>query len=57
MPGNSSCWWSTPGLSPLEAIQAGTEGSALAVNGEGQFGVIAPGMAADVLVVEQRPGG
>jgi imidazolonepropionase-like amidohydrolase len=43
------------GLSPLEAIQAGTEGSALAVNGEGRLGVIAPGMAADVLVVDGDP--
>ena len=43
------------GLSPLEAIQAGTEGSALAVNGEGRLGVIAPGMAADVLVVNGDP--
>jgi imidazolonepropionase-like amidohydrolase len=43
------------GLSPLEAIQAGTEGSALAVNGEGRLGVIAAGMAADVLVVDGDP--
>jgi imidazolonepropionase-like amidohydrolase len=43
------------GLSPLEAIQAGTEGSALAVNGEGRLGVIADGMAADVLVVNGDP--
>jgi imidazolonepropionase-like amidohydrolase len=43
------------GLSPLEAIQAGTQGSALAVNAEGRLGVIAPGMAADVLVVNGDP--
>ena len=43
------------GLSPLEAIQAGTEGSALAVNGEGRVGAIAAGMAADVLVVNGDP--
>jgi len=43
------------GLSSLEAIQAGTAGSALAVNGEGRLGVIAPGMAADVLVVNGDP--
>jgi imidazolonepropionase-like amidohydrolase len=43
------------GLSPLEAIQAGTETSALAVNAEGRLGVIAPGMAADVLVVNGDP--
>jgi imidazolonepropionase-like amidohydrolase len=43
------------GLSPLEAIQAGTEGSALAVNAEGRLGVIAPGLAADVLVVNGDP--
>ena len=42
-------------LSTLEAIQAGTEGSALAVNGEGRVGAIAAGMAADVLVVDGDP--
>jgi imidazolonepropionase-like amidohydrolase len=43
------------GLTPLEAIQAGTSGSALAVNGEGRVGVIAAGMAADVLIVNGDP--
>jgi imidazolonepropionase-like amidohydrolase len=43
------------GLSPLEAIRAGTETSALAVNGEGRVGVVAAGMAADVLVVNGDP--
>ena len=43
------------GLSALEAIRAGTESSALSVNGEGLIGVVAPGMKADLLVVNGDP--
>jgi hypothetical protein len=43
------------GLSPLEAIQAATQNSALALGLEGQVGVVAPGMLADVIVVNGDP--
>jgi imidazolonepropionase-like amidohydrolase len=43
------------GLSPLEAIQAGTSHGAPMVNLEGQVGVVAPGMLADLIVVNGDP--
>jgi imidazolonepropionase-like amidohydrolase len=43
------------GLSPLEAIQAGTMHGAPMVNLEGQVGVVAPGMLADLIVVNGDP--
>ncbi len=43
------------GLSPLEAIQAGTAHGAPMVNLEGQVGQIAVDMLADILVVEGDP--
>ncbi|KWW97683.1 amidohydrolase [Carbonactinospora thermoautotrophica] len=43
------------GLSPLEAIQAGTQNGAVMLNLEGEVGVIAPGMLADIIVVNGDP--
>jgi cytosine/adenosine deaminase-related metal-dependent hydrolase len=43
------------GLTPLEAIQAGTQNVAMTVGLDGQVGTIAPGMIADVIVVEGNP--
>lgn len=43
------------GLSSLEAIQAGTQHAALMVGLEGQVGVVAPGMIADLIVVDGDP--
>lgn len=43
------------GLSALEAIQAGTQHGALMLGLDGQVGVIAPGMLADVIVVDGDP--
>jgi imidazolonepropionase-like amidohydrolase len=43
------------GLSALEAIQAGTSHGAPMVNLEGQVGVVAPGMLADLIVVDGDP--
>jgi imidazolonepropionase-like amidohydrolase len=43
------------GLTPLEAIQAGTQNVAMTVGLDGQVGTIAPGMLADVIVVEGNP--
>ena len=43
------------GLTSLEAIRAGTESSALSVNGEGIVGAVVPGMKADLLVVNGDP--
>ncbi|MHA6794308.1 amidohydrolase family protein [Pseudonocardia bannensis] len=43
------------GLSSLEAIQAGTQHGALMLGLDGQVGVIAPGMIADVIVVDGDP--
>jgi imidazolonepropionase-like amidohydrolase len=43
------------GLSPLEAIQAGTKNAAVSVNLAGQVGEIATGKLADVIVVDGNP--
>jgi imidazolonepropionase-like amidohydrolase len=43
------------GLTPLEAIAAGTGVSARALAVDGQRGTIAPGMVADLVLVEGRP--
>lgn len=43
------------GLSPLEAISAGTRGSAMALGIENEVGTIVPGMRADVLVLRADP--
>jgi imidazolonepropionase-like amidohydrolase len=43
------------GLSSLEAIQAGTSNGALTLGLEGQIGVVAPGMIADLIVVDGDP--
>ncbi|MCW2943749.1 MAG: amidohydrolase [Actinoallomurus sp.] len=43
------------GLSPLEAIQAGTQHGALMLNLDGKVGVIAKGMLADIIVVNGDP--
>jgi imidazolonepropionase-like amidohydrolase len=43
------------GLSELEAIRAGTYDAGLVLNLEGEVGAIAPGMLADLLVVDGDP--
>jgi amidohydrolase family protein len=43
------------GLTPLEAIEAGTLVSARALGAEKQRGTIAPGMAADLVLIDGRP--
>jgi len=43
------------GLSPLQAIACGTSTNAIALDLEGEIGVIAPGAKADVLVVDGHP--
>lgn len=43
------------GLSSLEAIQAGTQHGALMLGLDGQVGAIAPGMLADIIVVDGDP--
>jgi imidazolonepropionase-like amidohydrolase len=43
------------GLSSLEAIQAGTSNGALMLGLDGQVGVVAPGMIADLIVVNGDP--
>ena len=43
------------GLTPLEAITCATRNNAMAVRLEGQVGVLAEGMRADVLVVDGEP--
>ena len=43
------------GLSSLEAIQAGTSNGALMLGLEGRIGIVAPGMIADLIIVERRP--
>jgi imidazolonepropionase-like amidohydrolase len=43
------------GLTSLEAIQAGTSNGALMLGLEGRIGVVAPGMIADVIVVNGDP--
>ena len=43
------------GLSSLEAIQAGTSNGALMLGLEGEIGVVAPGMIADLIIVDGDP--
>jgi imidazolonepropionase-like amidohydrolase len=43
------------GLSPLEAIQAGTKNAAVTLNLDGQVGEIAAGKLADVIIVDGDP--
>ncbi len=43
------------GFSPLEAIAQMTSGNAYAVGLEGQVGVVAPGMLADLIVLDRDP--
>ena len=43
------------GLSPLQAISCATANGAIALRMEGEVGTLAPGMAADVLVVDGNP--
>ena len=43
------------GLSELEAISAATHNAGLVLNLEGEIGAVAPGMLADVLVVDGDP--
>jgi imidazolonepropionase-like amidohydrolase len=43
------------GYTPMEAIVAATRGNAVAVGLEGQVGEIAPGMLADVIVLNKDP--
>ncbi|MBV9793673.1 MAG: amidohydrolase family protein [Actinobacteria bacterium] len=43
------------GLTALEAIQAGTSNGALMLGLDGQIGVVAPGMIADLIVVDGDP--
>jgi hypothetical protein len=43
------------GMTPLEAIQAGTAVSARALGVEKQRGTIAPGMTADLVLIDGRP--
>lgn len=48
-------WLHEAGLSPLEAIVAGTGGAAAAIGVEDRVGVVRPGATADLLVVEGDP--
>ena len=43
------------GLTPMEAIQAGTRNAAVTLNLEGQIGTLAPGQIADILIVDGDP--
>jgi imidazolonepropionase-like amidohydrolase len=43
------------GLSPFEAIRAGTSGAAEFMNAEEEFGTIAAGRRADLLLIEGNP--
>jgi hypothetical protein len=43
------------GLTTLEAIQAGTSNGALMLGLEGRVGVVAPGMIADLIIVDGDP--
>src|SRR5439155_18415658 len=43
------------GLSELEAIQAATKNTSLVLGLEGEIGEVAPGMLADLLVVNGNP--
>lgn len=43
------------GLSPFEAIRAGTSGAAEFMNAEAEFGTIAAGRRADLLLIEGNP--
>ena len=43
------------GLSPFEAIRAGTSGAAEFMNAEAEFGNIAAGRRADLILVEGNP--
>lgn len=43
------------GLSPLEAISCGTSTNAIALDLQGEIGVIKPGARADVLVIDGHP--
>ncbi|WP_170305250.1 amidohydrolase family protein [Kitasatospora viridis] len=43
------------GLTPLQVIEAGTQGAAAVCGQAGQRGVLAPGLAADLILVEGDP--
>jgi imidazolonepropionase-like amidohydrolase len=43
------------GLSPFEAIRAGTSGAAEFMNAETEFGTVAPGRRADLILLEGNP--
>ncbi|KWX67331.1 amidohydrolase family protein [Mycobacterium sp. NAZ190054] len=43
------------GLSPMEAIQAGTRNGAVTLNLDGRIGTLEPGMIADILVIDGDP--
>ena len=47
--------WLAAGLAPMEVIVAATGGGARALGLEGELGAIAPGLAADILVVDGDP--
>jgi imidazolonepropionase-like amidohydrolase len=43
------------GMTPMEAIMAATSRAARLIGLEGQVGVLAPGMIADLIVVDGNP--
>src|SRR5690606_31787167 len=43
------------GLTPLQALQCGTQAGAFAMRMEGKIGVVAPGYLADVICVAGNP--
>jgi imidazolonepropionase-like amidohydrolase len=47
--------WLAAGLTPMEVIVAATSGSARVAGLEGELGAVAPGFAADLLVVDGDP--
>ena len=49
-------WWMTQlGLTPAEALVAATRASALAMNRQAKTGLVAPGMRADLVLVDGEP--
>ena len=48
--------WSKPGLTPIQAIRAGTGNGARVLDGDdADFGTITPGKAADLILPARRP--
>jgi imidazolonepropionase-like amidohydrolase len=55
MPAEEIGHWLAAGLTPMQVIVAATSGSAQMAGLENELGTIAPGFAADILVVEGNP--